>query len=114
LPGRLQGVLADPPAHGIRLGRTPPLERLTGDRVRLSEVDFAALSDLYGRPVFPLLLHYEPDRADGYVREWPAPGAGDERHVAYAVQWFSMAAVVAGLYLFLNLHKRPASGGTPT
>lgn len=35
--------------------------------------------------------------ADGLVRDWPAPSAGVDRHRGYAVQWYALAALAAGL-----------------
>lgn len=35
--------------------------------------------------------------ADGLVREWPAPHAGIDRHRGYALQWYALAVLGAGL-----------------
>ncbi|QID17088.1 SURF1 family protein [Nitrogeniibacter mangrovi] len=34
---------------------------------------------------------------DGLVRDWPRPDLGVDRHRGYAVQWFGLAALAAGL-----------------
>jgi surfeit locus 1 family protein len=36
-------------------------------------------------------------------RHWPEPGSGRERHLGYAVQWFALAALVAGLFVWFQL-----------
>jgi surfeit locus 1 family protein len=36
-------------------------------------------------------------------RNWPAPDVGRGKHLAYAVQWFAMAAIIAGLYVWHQL-----------
>jgi len=44
--------------------------------------------------------------ATGLVRDWPSPGAGVDKHRAYAFQWYSMAALVAALWLLLVWRAR--------
>lgn len=39
----------------------------------------------------------------GIKREWPQPDLGVSKHHGYAVQWFAMAAVAAGLTLWFPL-----------
>ncbi|MCP4952442.1 MAG: SURF1 family protein, partial [Proteobacteria bacterium] len=42
----------------------------------------------------PYVLRLAPDAVGGFVREWPGPSRTMiQRHQAYAVQWFGMAAV---------------------
>jgi cytochrome oxidase assembly protein ShyY1 len=33
---------------------------------------------------------------DGYLRDWQPPGFPPARRIAYAVQWFGLAAAVSG------------------
>ncbi len=40
------------------------------------------------------------DFDDGLVRDWPQPGGDVDKHVAYAFQWYSMAALAAGLWIW--------------
>jgi cytochrome oxidase assembly protein ShyY1 len=40
-----------------------------------------------------------------YRLEWPIVAMDPEKHRAYAVQWFSMAAALFGLYLYLGWHQ---------
>src|SRR5260370_537320 len=44
--------------------------------------------------------------ADGLVREWPRPGAGVEKHAAYALQWYSLAALAVVLAVVLAFRKK--------
>ena len=37
------------------------------------------------------------------VRDWPAPGAGTDKHRAYAVQWYALAGLTAVLWMGLTL-----------
>lgn len=40
------------------------------------------------------------------VRDWPSPGAGVDKHRAYAFQWYSMAATVTVLWLVFFWRSR--------
>lgn len=54
-----------------------------------------------------LVLQTDPVQ-DGLVREWPVPDLGVARHRSYAVQWYSMSALIVGLWLyFVVLKRRP-------
>jgi hypothetical protein len=52
------------------------------------------------------LVLLDPSEPDGYARHWSAPGFPPMRHIAYAVQWFSLAFALAVIYLVTNLHRR--------
>lgn len=41
--------------------------------------------------------------SDGLLRDWPAPDLGQGKHLAYAAQWFAMAALITGLYVWHQL-----------
>ena len=56
--------------------------------------------------IHPLVILQESAVDDGLAREWQRPDAGANQHFAYAVQWFTMAAAIAILYLVLNVRKR--------
>ena len=79
--------------------------------------NFPTLSDI-GRllhvsawtPATELVL-LDPGEADGYARNWRAPGFAPMRHIAYAVQWFALAVAVAVTYAVTNL-KRSVAGGS--
>ncbi len=56
-------------------------------------------------PVQPFVLLMDPEDDHGFVREWAPREMGPGRHYAYALQWFAMGAVLAGLLLW-NYRKR--------
>ena len=51
------------------------------------------------------LLLLDPGEPDGYLREWQPPGFPPVRHVAYAVQWFALAAALTVIYFVTNLRR---------
>ena len=43
---------------------------------------------------------------DGLLREWPRPDLGVASHLSYMLQWYSLAALAATLWLVLNWRRR--------
>jgi len=41
--------------------------------------------------------------ADGLSRDWPLPAPDVHKHYGYAFQWFALAALIAGLYVWFQL-----------
>ena len=64
-------------------------------------------------PLLPVVVEQTSAGEDGLVRRWPAPGAGADKHRIYMVQWYTFAALAAGLYPFVvpDLLKIAAASG---
>jgi surfeit locus 1 family protein len=45
----------------------------------------------------------EAPAGDGLWRQWPAVDHGQGKHLGYAVQWFALAALITGLYVWHQL-----------
>lgn len=85
-----------------------------GPRI-VQNVDIAAVPAQLGRAVLPgVVLQLQPETSEsGEVfsdssgfslrRDWPAPAEGVGKHHAYAAQWFAMAALITGLYVWFEL-----------
>lgn len=58
-----------------------------------------------GREVQPFVVLLDPDDGYGFFRHWVPEEMGPGRHFAYALQWFAMGIVLAGLLLW-NYRKR--------
>ena len=57
-----------------------------------------------GRPVLPFVVLMDDALPQGFVREWsPYLGIGPERHRGYALQWFSLAAAVAVVWIVVRV-----------
>jgi surfeit locus 1 family protein len=89
------GIAAPPPAPGPLAGQDVD-DSLGGGLLRVQQLDIGDLSRRLGLALEPWTLR--PDAA--------APRLTPERHRAYALQWFLLAALLAGLYLGLNLRRR--------
>lgn len=44
-----------------------------------------------------------PGPHDGLARQWPQPAVDVHKHYGYAAQWFALAALIAGLYVWFQL-----------
>jgi surfeit locus 1 family protein len=105
-PDRLRGRLAAPPAVGLLLPGAEQREDLTAQITRVQIIDFDQIGNWLRAPVAPVLVEIDPDVAWGYKKIWRVPGSGEERHQAYATQWFAFAAIVVLLWFFLRVVKR--------
>lgn len=99
---RLQGVVYVPYGEPYALGEFS--DSVAWPMV-VQYLDFAAASGKLGQSLLPLVVRMSPESDDGYFREWSVLAMGPEKHIGYAVQWFSMAAVFAVL-VFIVWRKR--------
>jgi surfeit locus 1 family protein len=98
--GRLDAL----PVVGISLGHIPP----AADEQWPKLTAFPTMSDLsqvLRRPLASRQLLLDPGAADGYLREWQLAGFATGRHLSYAIQWWSFAALALVLYARLNWHR---------
>lgn len=98
------GSAAPPPSPGP-LARQAIDATLGDGLLRVQQLDIDDLSQRLGLPLESWTLRLDPGAPDGYLRHWPMPWLGAERHRAYAVQWFLFAALLVGLYVGLNLRR---------
>jgi len=87
-PRTVTGRLERLPQPGVRLGKQSA-ER-SDATVVLQYPTAAELEVRLGAPVLDYQLLLDADAADGYVREWQAPGLAPERHLSYAGQWLAL------------------------
>lgn len=64
--------------------------------------EFAAWS---GLALEPWVLEQHSALDDGLARDWPAAGLGAEQHEAYALQWYSLAALCVILLVVLGFRR---------
>lgn len=109
VPGRVIGGLS----QVYQLGPEAPPGQASAPVVR-QNADPAFWSAWLGQPTLPgAVLQTRPalpGDAPVLRREWPEPGHGQDKHLAYAAQWFAMAAVAAGLTIWFQLirpRRRP-------
>ncbi len=102
----IEGLLDKLPVSGLREGRAAPSTDATWPKLT-SFPTADELGTALGLPVEPRQLLLAASAPDGYRRDWqPASaGFGPERHIAYAVQWWSLGALVVVLFFALNLQR---------
>jgi surfeit locus 1 family protein len=69
-------------------------------------LNLATMAEQIGRPVLPEIVQLDPRDDYGFVREWKAiVGIGPDKHRAYALQWFTFAVVLLGIYAGVNTRR---------
>jgi surfeit locus 1 family protein len=68
----------------------------------LEPVQMAAAAGYASAELFPYSVRLAEGAPGVLVRDWPVISMGPERHRGYAVQWFAMAAMLLGLYLYYS------------
>jgi len=67
---------------------------------------FEQYAQRFGLALQPLILQQRNELSDGLSRSWRRPDTGVDKHQAYALQWFVMSAVIAILYVVLNVRSK--------
>ena len=72
-------------------------------RQNLDLTAFALETGLQLRPLSLVQEEATPALNDGLLRQWPRPAAGVDKHRGYAFQWFALATLILGLYVWFQL-----------
>ena len=101
--GRLERL----PRPGMRLGVATPPDAASAVLV-VQYPTAEDLADRLGEALFDYQLLLDPAEADGFVRDWRAPGLGPERHLSYAGQWLLLAvgAAAAAVTILMKSVRR--------
>lgn len=109
----LSGTLDELPIPGVRVGPAAVPGAAGWPRVML----FPTLSDVesaVGVEVESRIVLLDAGVPDGFERKWrPSLGAGPERHLGYAIQWFAFALVTIVLFVALNLRRADSAEDSP-
>lgn len=98
---QVQGRFAPPPSSLMRLSDAS--EQVAQDNTSpiLENLDLAAYAARTGVVDAAVMLQTDAP-SDGLLRNWPEISAGVEKHIAYAFQWFALAALQLGLYAWFQ------------
>ncbi len=55
--------------------------------------------------LLPIIIELNKQDKDGFIREWQPYYGSIDKHNAYALQWFAMAAILLFLFIRLNTKK---------
>ena len=95
----VQGVIAPPPA------RLYEFDGAASGPIR-QNLDLDAYARELSTPLLPLSMMQSDEPggvSDGLRRDWPMPALDVQKHYGYAFQWFALAALMAGLYVWFQL-----------
>ena len=107
-PVVVEGTLEATPSRVLALGGPGDPAASAPGPIR-QNVDAAGLARETGLRLLPatvLEADADANRDQGLARHWPPPSTGTDRHRAYAVQWFGLAAAVLALHVWHRLHRR--------
>jgi cytochrome oxidase assembly protein ShyY1 len=65
----------------------------------------ADLQNALGSDLQPFVLLMDPEADKGFLRHWVPAEMGPGKHFGYALQWFAMAAALAGILIW-NFRKK--------
>jgi surfeit locus 1 family protein len=103
-PVRLSALVKLPPEKIFRLGADE--EQHAGWPQVIQAIDIAALGERLGYALLPVVLLLDPDDTHGFARDWrPVYGVTPDKHRAYALQWFTLAAVLLLIYIGVNSRR---------
>lgn len=100
--------ISTPPCLVSVAGRMAPppsklyeFEGVAGGRIR-QNLDVAVFSAEIGAPLLRVSLLQTGAASEGLLRDWPAPTTGVDKNYGYAFQWFSLCALIVGLYVWFQ------------
>ena len=98
----VRGIVFYPSEPALDLGGVT----LSGEWPQLiSHIDIDSLQAQYSARLLPFVLWLAPEQPGQLVRDWDPVWLPPEKSRAYAVQWFSFAAIVVVMFVVLNLKK---------
>lgn len=100
---RVEGLIDLPAAEVFVLGEGE--DRDPGWPKVLQRVRLDLQAQQLGVKLLPVVLLLGVDQPDGFVRDWKPVVFGPERHVGYAVQWFSLSAALLIIYIWVNAKR---------
>jgi surfeit locus 1 family protein len=105
-PATIEGRIDRLPRAALDLGQ--PAWSDGRSVVVLSFPGYDDIETVLGRPVHRFQLLLRDDQMHGYTRTWAPETDRDERNVAYAVQWFALAALALaiGIGIAINGYRK--------
>ena len=75
----------------------------------IQSISMEKLSQTLRYTLLPIVIELDKSQENGFIRDWKPYYGSVDRHIAYAVQWFAMATVLAIFYIKTNTKKTPTS-----
>jgi surfeit locus 1 family protein len=104
IPAQISGIIDHFPGVGFKLkGAEIPAPSWPAV---VQVLDAERLSERLGYRVLPYQVLLPADAPGGYARDWQQASLNPEKNQGYALQWFSFATVLAGLYLWFGFKPK--------
>lgn len=104
----VEGRLAGPPPRLLELGGAAESSGVVkgpqSGAIR-QNLNLQAFATEAGLRLLPVTLLQTGAASEGLLRDWPQVASGASKNYGYAVQWFALSALVAGLYLWFQFGK---------
>ena len=97
----IEGIAVAHTARVLALGDNAP--EAAGQPRVWQNLDFDAFERVSSLAVPRWVVQQTGGDADGLLRNWPRPDAGVDKHRGYALQWYSLAALIVALTLFFGV-----------
>jgi surfeit locus 1 family protein len=99
---QVNGRIAPPPSRLMALSQEPQATSPASGVSKIRQnLDFDAYAVDIGGALSAVVLQTDA-ASDGLLREWPEITAGVEKNLAYAFQWFALAALQLMLYIWFQ------------
>ena len=95
----VDGLIAPPPGRLYQFAA----DTTGAIRQNLQLDGFSRETGLTLRPLSVLQTNGAEVAGDGLLRQWPAPAFDVQMHYGYAFQWFALATLITGLYVWFQL-----------
>lgn len=99
----ISGWVYVPAGKAFTLGQMSDLRQNWPLRVEI--INIPALEKILNKPLFPYVILLSPKADSGFVRDWQPISMPPEKHIGYAVQWFTFALVLIIIFIALNLRR---------
>jgi surfeit locus 1 family protein len=98
----VQGRIAPPPSNLMALSRESDVTATTEASSKIRQnLNLEAYATQTGWALAAVVLQTDP-ASEGLLRDWPEIAAGVEKNLAYAFQWFALAALQLMLYIWFQ------------
>jgi surfeit locus 1 family protein len=98
----VQGRISSPPSNLMELGaRSEEIPSSSNEKKIRQNLDIDQYANVLGKPLAATVLQTDLP-SDGLLRDWPEITVGVEKNLAYAFQWFALAALQLVLYLWFQ------------
>lgn len=100
----ITGKLYIPLGKPFTLGKT--IESDLTWPLRIQALELSLIETKLGKPLYPFVVLLDPDAPYGFTRNWqPINTTSPEKHIGYAVQWFTFALVLIIIFIALNFRR---------